>query len=249
MWVRSSAHPPFLVSAHHSSPLHYVTQLVDSLPSIAQHGQALGRGDCDVGLLPTTQLQSSARLSACQQHGQPLHPWCQGAQLVLTRCTGGKPCCAVQCTHSLHLIAVCGASTLLLQVLPLIDDLLSGLTGKHDVVEVVEQMVPQLLRRLNGGSSQRQVLDLLGTLLEQIPQMAVRVQLWLMCHFVVAGMNGSAQHCLSPGLLAHTTTASATASPKGEAVCSSTPMTHDRVMMTLPDRSLAGAHVQYLLLQ
>lgn len=69
---------------------------------------------------------------------------------------------------------------LLLQVLPLIDDLLSGLTGKHDVVEVVEQMLPQLLRLLHSGSSQRQVLDLLGTLLEQIPQMAVRVQLWLM---------------------------------------------------------------------
>ena len=119
---------------------------------------------------------------------------------------GCKPCCAVQCTPSLLLVAMCRAlqSTLLLQVLPLIDDLLSGLTGKHDVVEVVEQMLPQLLQQLHSGSSQRQVLDLLGTLLEQIPQIAVSAQLMLMCHAMLASMNGLAQHCLPQGLLAHT---------------------------------------------
>ena len=113
----------------------------------------------------------------------------------------------------------------MLQVLPLMDDLLSGLTGKHDVVEVVEQMLPQLLRLLHSGSRQRQVLDLLGTLLEQIPQISVRVQLWLICHAMLAGMIGSAQHCLSQGLLAHTTHSICTSLPrKGEPVCSCAPI-------------------------
>lgn len=140
-------------------------------------------------------------------------------------------CCAVQCTDSLQPIAVCGASgaMLLLQVLPLIDDLLSGLTGKHDVVEVVEQMLPQLLRLLHSGSSQRQVLDLLGTLLEQIPQMAVRVQLWLA---MLAGLNGlalPAQHCVLQGLLADTYSICCTSLTElAKPACSRTPMTLSR---------------------
>ena len=132
----------------------------------------------------------------------PLHPDAKGAAVCDSM--GGRQ--ALLGCAALQLVAMCGASepALLLQVLPLIDDLLSGLTGKHDVVEVVEQMLPRLLGLLHSGSSQRQVLDLLGTLLEQIPQMAVRVQLWPMCHAVLASMNGCAQHCLPPGLLAHT---------------------------------------------
>ena len=139
----------------------------------------------------------------------------------------GQPCCVVQRTHSLQLVAMCRASEpmLSLQVLPLIDELLSGLSGKHDVVEVVEQMLPQLLRLLHSGSSQRQVLDLLGTLLEQIPQMAVRVQLCLTCHAVLASMSGLAQRCLSQGLLAHTHPCLQQPHINGrEPVCSCTPM-------------------------
>ena len=166
----------------------------------------------------------------------------QRAQPPLTRWMGSKPCCAVQRTRSLQLVAMCGAlkSTLVLQVLPLIDDLLSGLTGKHDVVEVVKQMLPQLLRLLHSGSSQRQVLDLLGTLLEQIPQLAVRVQLRLMCHAMLAGMNGLAQLCLPQGLLAHTHPQHLLPQPhKFGRTCVLMPA-RDPVTMTLPDRLLAS---------
>ena len=43
-------------------------------------------------------------------HVPPLAPLMPRVQLALKRWMDGKPCCAVQCTHSLQLVAMCGAS-------------------------------------------------------------------------------------------------------------------------------------------
>ena len=70
----AAAHPPFLGVPVTRDPVHYISQPVDSLPSNAQHGQALGikvtqgRGSFDVDTLPTTWSRSSARRPAYQQH-------------------------------------------------------------------------------------------------------------------------------------------------------------------------------------